>query len=345
MSVLDTPNNSRKANIFLLSLTIFLSWLVLHLILLACHSPCAGGTMTSSHELPEATRLLLSNAVQIALILPNRDKNEILWSAGLTAEQTDCNQMKEILRQMIAGYNQTHGRTDLSTMSRCDRVVRLKALMRRHPSKSTLPPKLTDLMKFVGYDDIDATSGSASYMRNYRALLATGLVGAPQTGAATPREARPMASSNASTAAMTDSSLASSDPRSQQPQQRPSRITFRHGDGATATSSAALSPMTWEGDYSGTPHFAFEPRTLEPDDFFDNHFVWPLPFFAVPPEHEPQKQSTLVPLPTRSKPVSIQTLTTTKSHRQTSQATHQERQLIVEAQGIRSSMHKVGSVL
>jgi hypothetical protein len=271
--------------------------------------------MASPLPLPlDRVQVLLAKAAQISVLIPSREKSEVLWSAGMTAEESDSEEMKNALSRLDSGYLQTHGLSSLDNVGRCERILRLKPVMCRHPLRASISAlKLTDMMKLVGFDDIDAKSGSAAYMRCYRALQQQ----------STNNTVQPL-----------------------QPQQsvppRPPPIAIPAGiDTVVTGDNTTISQL------SSSPRFAFE-RTEEPDDFFDNHFVWPLPFFAISPDYEPalqQKKSALMPLPTRTKPVSIQTLTTTQSHRQTTQAAHQERQMIIEARNIRSSMHKVGSLL
>ena len=55
--------------------------------------------------------------------------------------------------------------------------------------------------------------------------------------------------------------------------------------------------------------------------------------------------TSVISLPSRSKPRSLQSLTTTKNVRQTTQAAHQERQIIAEGRSIRSTIYKSATIL
>ena len=108
-----------------------------------------------------------------------------------------------------------------------------------------------------------------------------------------------------------------------------------------------VSPLTNDGE---TVSVASE--AILPDDFDENYYVWPLTYpFSEKDETSDTKSvasleaMTLSTLPSRSKPLSLQVLTTTKNIRQTSQSAHQERQLIAEGQTIRSSVYKSATVM
>jgi hypothetical protein len=109
----------------------------------------------------------LDKALRVSIECPKLEKAEVLWAVGLPDELAERQDMVDRLEHKITANKQAHGffsTPSSSLVAKCQRVIMLKTLLRRHPTKSkNLPPKNTELMRLADFDKFEARSGSASY--------------------------------------------------------------------------------------------------------------------------------------------------------------------------------------
>ena len=279
--------------------------------------------MASSTVESTNTRLLQA-ATLLALNVPSMDNRDVLMAVGFTDPENP--ELKKRLRHSIKSYVQQNGfmileKTDDAMVHRS---ILIYNLMKKNPDKpnSKALVKLTDTMRLAGFDKHKARSGTSEYMRAFRLIKAELEQSSQQELPPTPALIR---------------------------HRRPPIVSVPAEPSPCCHDE--LSPLSADNtdDTFGnqTQASSSQSVTVLPDDFESNYYVWPLTYLDGEDTSDTKSitsGATFISLPSRSKPVSLQALTTTKKVRLTSQAAHQERQFIAEGQAIRSAIYKSATI-
>ena len=321
---------------------------------------------------------LLENAFQLKLLCPSWEARDVLHAVGIELDRDDYDGLRKKIQDRVRAHIQQHGMPVLGSddKSRVERAVAMLLLMTYNPEADGVKPiKLTDTMKIAGFSPNDCSTGTAPYMRCYRllkkkgktrerrpqpdAVAATTSVPArpptEQTTTNTAARARPPAAETANTAARVrpphvtvpsdeDSSAPILSPLTQDSSPNSSQDSSRSNNEGARSGGNDNDNQEDEEDVSTQPSSTNRRPAIIPDDFDENYYVWPIPY---PDEltMETLHGNSVISLSARSKPKTIERLTTTKTSRNTTHAAQHERQLIAEGVSIRNSLYKAASIL
>ena len=304
---------------------------------------------------------LLEDAFQLKLLATSMDSTDILKAVGVDLERPDFQDLTRKLRDRIIAHSQQHGMPSQGTdvYSMVTRAAKMLLLMKYNPdSKTGGFIKLTHTMKLAGFNKTESKSASPEYMRCFRKVGALKAQKEKRRAEAATRaaEARARAPQQESVPPprIPNLSVPLTDDGSEQPSLSPltqdSNNALLSSDDEESENGSTRNNGDNEKDTDTEEEGASSSlgATTVPDDFEENQCVWPIPF---PDEFKRESMengkclTSVASLSSRSKPKTIQSLTTTTAARNTTHAAQRERQELLEGQSMRTSLYKSATTL
>ena len=309
-----------------------LGWCLFHVVIKATTVPPSDLAMASNDQ--DATDdQLVKAAVKLKLVAPHIDLADAVRAVGIDINRPDFDELRQKAKDKVKAYIQQHGipLLDAKVDAKRERAITIKTLMKYNPEDNFSAAHLTHAMKAAGFPETACRSGQAGYQACYRRLQKR----MPAKNKKDKRAGRP---TNVTVPAQGEEEE-EENPPVMSPLTHDSSVSESLSDRSPTPPSAAPTACSIEDDDDNDDLFEI------PDDFEQTHYFWPLPYPDDFVYNCVSKGSSTISLSSRSKPKTIQSITTSKNVRNSSEAAHQERQLIAEGQSIRNSLYKAATML